>query len=459
MGWDLKFHRGVLAPLIPNARKDAERAAAAAAAAPAGAPAPRVHRADRLGPPRQWFRFVEFVRSDPVAAPVTTAPATLQAPAHPAIATDQETSEVQSAPQPAAPLPIPAETPTPPLPVVVSVPVVPPVVISELPPGVEPKVAPAPLHDAEPTPAIEPPPIIPPPSSVQTSPVVDTVRPEPTNEASASVTSSDPLPGADHDYTYPHPDSLKQALHALPEWTDKIAMAQAVADDVKTLLQAAAAQGRNALVLVGETHSSKGSLAIDLAILKAVHDMHGPGATLLIETSVDRLPAFRASAEIMAEALQSDTDAAQKRIDDVSDLDRMRSHTDAKLVFAELLGFELGCFDLERATNKRSRREKGMVEAIKLRASSADKPIIVITGRHHLSQLHRKLADNAPISVAKLDDRIWREDQFHEDLPRYSYLLSHEDVQCVRPAAALQAEPFGLVEFAAQLGVDVTRSA
>ena len=143
------------------------------------------------------------------------------------------------------------------------------------------------------------------------------------------------------------------------------------------------------------------------------------------------------------------------KIDHADSAIRMNAHVEAALVVASQLGYESAPFDSERATRSRSKRENGMVESIQSWANATDKPTIVIAGRHHLSVLHRRLEQNAPIGVALTNGSVYKQDRFHEDIPRYSYLLSHDDVHCVRPSNAMQSEPFGFVEFASQLGVDV----
>ena len=213
-------------------------------------------------------------------------------------------------------------------------------------------------------------------------------RPTPTTESASTVpavtttsaTTAPAAPEREHDYTYPTLDLLKGAIDALPEWTDKTEMAKAVADHVKGQLQAAAAQGRKPLVLIGEGHDIKASLAIKLSVLKAVHDVHGPGATVLIETSPQFIKAYKDSADAFATRLRTDPSSAEKRIDHADSAIRMTAHVDAALVVASQLGYESAPFDSEWATGSRSKRENGMVESIQSWANATDKPTIVIAG-------------------------------------------------------------------------------
>jgi len=256
------------------------------------------------------------------------------------------------------------------------------------------------------------------------------------------------------------------ALRGIPHWSDKAEMAAQVQAVVTQGLQKARETGRKALVLIGEDHHHPGSLAVEMAVLEAVRGEHGPGASVMFEITESELEQCKAHLWLVEDRIPADLADEKKVHDAEKDLDAFFSSGTgdvretrqclAKMLVALKLGFHLRAFDPEHGTTN-VRREPKMVDSIRKELGNSEAPVVVIAGSQHLICLQHNLELDAhlvPLAMRRLPGN----EEALVDAARNRHTMTHPAIHRFRPPEDFHAQPFGFLDFAKKLGIDLSRN-
>lgn len=261
-------------------------------------------------------------------------------------------------------------------------------------------------------------------------------------------------------------EERQRVVEGLPRWDKGVDLASAVRTHVDARLKAAASAGRQPIVLLGEDHASKTSLIAELGAMKAVHDIHGSGATVMFEHTPDRIGEWNEQAARMQAAIPgnpqgSDAKALEAQWEDAFESGdyhgrQLRQFNTSKSHFAARLGFARTGFDTlhpaSRSLALSEDRERAMETAIRAQAATKPSPVVVLAGHMHVPTLHERLA--ADFDVIALSTVKGLDSPFLSpaEAPRADYLLTHPDVMCVSALGDTETAPVGYLQLMQQLG-------